>query len=328
MKSEDEQHSCNGDDLETLKARFAEIVNSLLRNISFQIPNQQYDMTIEQRVLNRMRSENFPPDYIQRHSAAIHNGVAQAVIYYPYVTAEAQDAIALYVSCCVILDETCHEIKPDLTNFSKNLLSGQPQDNELLQCMTTWLQSASELFGTFAGNMMIKDAFNFTAALILEDSLQLPSDATHFPDYFRQKTGGAESWALFAFPENLYPEDKFLSTYLPAIPALSAYLNHVNDLLSYYKEARDGETTNCVSTYALTHNMTPLQVLESYSTKIEAQIHEIRAILSKEPQMQENVEQFLQGFLFGHLAAPRYRLSELDIPAAQAAREYCYGKSG
>jgi hypothetical protein len=326
MKSEGIQDNCFGEDFTTLKARFAEIVNSFLQDISFQIPNQRYDLTLEQRIVDRMRSENFPPDFIQRLSPAIHNGIAQAVIYYPYLTAEVQDAIALYVSYLVILDETCHEIKPDLKSFSKNLLSGQPQDNKLLQCISVWLRSASDLFGTFAGNMMIKDAFNFTAAMVLEDCLQLPSDATHFSEYFRQKTGGAETWALFAFPENIYPEDKFLSTYLPAIPALVAYLNHVNDLLSFYKEARDGETTNCVSTYAMTHNMTPLQVLELYPTKLKEQTQEIRAILSKEPQMQEHVEQFLQGFLFGHLAAPRYRLCELDIPAAQAAMEYCYGK--
>jgi hypothetical protein len=71
----------------------------------------------------------------------------------------------------------------------------------------------------------------------------------------------------------------------------------VNDLLSFYKKARDGETTNCVSTYAMTHNMTtPLQVLEFYPTKLKEQIQEIRAILSKELRMQEHVEQLYRAF--------------------------------
>jgi hypothetical protein len=35
--------------------------------------------------------------------------------------------------------------------------------------------------------MMIKDAFNFTAAMVLEDCLQLPSDATHFLNIFDKR---------------------------------------------------------------------------------------------------------------------------------------------
>jgi hypothetical protein len=55
------------DDYSILKARVTEIADTFLRDISFQMPDQQNcNLEIEENVLRRLRSDNFPTDFIQR----------------------------------------------------------------------------------------------------------------------------------------------------------------------------------------------------------------------------------------------------------------------
>lgn len=46
-----------------------------------------------------------------------------------------------------------------------------------------------------------------------------------------------------------------------------------------------------------------------------------------EPQMLRDIEQFMEAYLFYHLALPRYRLFELDILEAKVAKDLLYGAS-
>lgn len=174
--------------------------------------------------------------------------------------------------------------------------------------------------------MMMKEALDYSTVFSFKRGFPLPPTAASFPIHFRQKTGILETWSLFPFPEDRYPEDKFLAIYLPAIPTLMTFVASVNDLLSFYKEARNGESFNYVCNYANTHSMQPLDVVRLCSKNIQDCIRETRAVLASEPQMLRDVDHFMEGYILFHLASPRYRLSELDIPEAKEAQRLLYGK--
>lgn len=99
---------------------------------------------------------------------------------------------------------------------------------------------------------MIKDIVDYSSGFAIETGFPLSSKAATFPAYLRQKTGILETYSLFAFPEDRYPEADFLKIYLPVVPTLMEYIDNLNDLMSFYKEARDEELFTFVCTYAHT----------------------------------------------------------------------------
>lgn len=71
--------------------------------------------------------------------------------------------------------------------------------------------------------------------------------------------------------------------------------------------------------------MSALATVRHLCKNLLAQIKEMNAILADEPQMMRDVNQFISGYIFWHLASPRYRLSELTIPQANECYSLLYG---
>lgn len=173
--------------------------------------------------------------------------------------------------------------------------------------------------------MIMKSAIDFIAAQPVEDEqdlLHLSLDTSDFPRFFRYKTGMSETYSFFLFPEDRYPEEKNLHKYLPAIPTLIQFYDQTNDLLSFYKEEFDpGDSINFVHTQARLHNITPLESLKRTQTSVAELIQKLRRIFKNEPEMLKDIERFMQGYILFHLSAKRYRLAELNIPAAIEGRK-------
>lgn len=316
------------DNIASLKSGYTQVIHDFLQDVSFQIPDRIYDHSLVGYVEDHLMSEGFSADFVEKAYPFICGGATAAVVFYPFTTIEVQRTVAIFTSYAIILEESAARIKADMRSFSHNLVTGRQQKTKILRCLTKWLRSAPGIFGPFAGSMMIKEAIEYTTAFVVEEDIAVPDKAPGFPQYFRLKTGGPESWAFFSFPENLYPEDKMLRVYLPSIPALVQFINYGNDLFSFYKEAIDGDYHNCVYTFARTHNMTTLQALHHYSMTVKKAVQEVRDILSREPQMKDHLDQFMQGYIFWHLAMPRYRLDELNILQVKKAKERLFSDRG
>ncbi|EAA64685.1 predicted protein [Aspergillus nidulans FGSC A4] len=191
-------------------------------------------------------------------------------------------------------------------------------------------------YGPFASDMIRKAIIEFiSAGLVLFNlyikffeteyagRITLALMAPGFPYFLRRKTGMAESYAFFAFPESLFPKSMFIPVYLPVIPGLVRYNNFANDLLSYCKESiLGGERFNYTVSYARTNDHTPMESLRETASSLNACVANTRATLADvgSKDLHGAVTKLFSGYAVYHYSAARYRLSELEIPELEAAK--------
>ncbi|KAL1849307.1 hypothetical protein Plec18170_007599 [Paecilomyces lecythidis] len=307
------------------KDRYADIIRKFLEDISFELPNFDYDVsTVTDRVERHFIMQNFETEFIAKVRPIIRWSAAYAVATYPFVNRQTQETIGIYTSYAIIIDDFPNDYRQDLKLFNSRVLRGAMQSNKVLQCFVEFLVNASPSFGQFGGDMIIKSSLEFVSACYFEveegQRLHFTSNAPAFPRYVRLKTGVSETYSFFAFPEYMLPEDLYLKHYLPAIPDLTDFFDYVNDIFSFYKEFTTiGDDRNFVLNSAQTHSMDIFQVLQNLCSEAREIIH--RLCVVSNVQVQSNMKQLVHGYIMYHLSQSRYRLAELGIPeAAEASR--------
>ena len=316
---------------------YEEVVNGFLRDISFQAPNLEFDTGLKLRVENRLQCYGVSQKLITEIEPCIDTATKISSFTYPFFSHGILEAIALYATYVIAIDDTTSEILPDLEAYCSQLVSGQSQRHELLRGFTKFLGDKPRLFGKFGGDMIIKGTLEFIAAAVIEHNqknVHLPCDAYGYLPFFRAKTGVAEPFAFFCFPEDTDPEDGELGKYICAIPDIMLFLGYVNDLLSFYKEEiKEEDCPGFVQNYVMVHSSTSLHALRQLRHETTKKVRKIRSILASDRIMAKRLDQFVNGYIFYHLCAERYRLDELNIPAAHTARTHFHaltkrGKEG
>ncbi|ODM23912.1 hypothetical protein SI65_01502 [Aspergillus cristatus] len=191
--------------------------------------------------------------------------------------------------------------------------------------MTSWLVQHSKDFGAFGGDMLIKSTVEYISASSYElerlgRNNANTSYASGFAEYFRWKSSGSESFAFMLFPEDMFPEEQFLDSYL--IPYIVQYMNFANNMLSFYKEELNGlDRANFIHTLTRSSGISPLEASKRTSERVVCISQDIREIVHGNTALEDAMERFLHGYLKFHLGQSRYRLIELNIAAAREAKE-------
>lgn len=166
--------------------------------------------------------------------------------------------------------------------------------------------------------MTIKSTIEFIRGCIVEreydGKMNVPFGAVNFPNYLRLKTGIAEPFAHFCFPEELYPEQQYFHIYLPVLQDLCDYINHTNDILSFYKESMLGtEGLTYIPNYATTHGCTLTTSLLEVCESVARNVSNIRTVLANHPQLLETTEEFFHGYITWHINQARYQLEDIPV---------------
>ncbi|KAJ5466234.1 terpenoid synthase [Penicillium desertorum] len=317
------EYICHGSSVS--KREYEEVVNGFLSDISFQAPDLKLDMGLKTRVENSLESHGISRGLIDQIGMCISTATKITCCAFPFVSHEAKEAIALYASYVITIDDLTSDILPDLENYVTQLILRQSHQHELLRGFTNFLGTQGELFGQFGGDMIVKGSMEFVSAAVIEQrrdkQLRLPPEASDYLVFFRAKTGVAEPFAFFCFPEDTNPEDRDLAGYIAAIPSIMLFLGYVNDLLSFYKEERKaGDCPGFIQAHAKLHGFTSFQSLYQLRNETIKEVQKVRSILSKNALMAEHINQFIHGYIFYHLCSERYKLDDLNIPAAVKAR--------
>ncbi|KAL5338232.1 isoprenoid synthase domain-containing protein [Aspergillus crustosus] len=245
---------------------------------------------------------------------------------YPFASASVQEAIASFAAYAISIDDLTSDFASDLQAYTTNLTLGCPQRHSLLQGFTTHLSEQPRVFGAYGGDMIIKGALEFISSALVEfrdmDTLKLPAEAGDFLIPFRAKTGVAEPFAFFCFPEDTHPEQDSLGKYLAIVPTIMLFLDYVNDILSFYKEnmrmklASGSDSASFIKSYARLHGISLREALQRTTVEAVDVVKRLRAVCKQDPAVFGHIEPFIQGYISFHLSFPRYKLSELDIPLA------------
>lgn len=316
----------------SLKQQCTATIDQFLRGISYRYPAEvHFDNALKKKVEDSMLKAGLSPETLTRIQPYINSSVNIAITCYAHTSPNVQESVALLTSYAITVDDLGHEFVDEMKRFVSNLLDGQSTKHVILRGFFDLMKDYDSQFGHFGGNMIVKSCIEFVCGCYLE--LERESNATEddtvkapehpeYPEYLRIKTGVAEAYAFLLFPEDLYPEEKLLHAYLPAIPYIMKYFNYVNDLLSFYKEA--DENANYISNYAVAYNITPFESFEILCERIIDIFHIINTILAPNDGLWRNIEQFLYGYAVYHMCSPRYKLAELDIPAVFEARRLLF----
>ncbi|KAG6553912.1 hypothetical protein Mapa_004829 [Marchantia paleacea] len=236
------------------------------------------------------------------------------------------DADLLYLKCC------CRK-------SYEELYSNRGSMNPILEEMILYLQTDLNPFFPKQPrhhSAIIVGTINFVEACLLEndwahgaggpDAFHYTAEMGQLQDLVRMKSGMAEIFTLFVIGDpDLVPgkylsddplEDQqfFYKKIYPLLSDLMVLLNYLNDILSLYKETRDGETHSFVFNYARSKNISPFEAMDATHDLIMDAMKSVGTLLEKSGSLdvRKAVEGMLQGYVAFHLAMNvRYRLNDV-----------------
>ncbi|ODA75813.1 hypothetical protein RJ55_08635 [Drechmeria coniospora] len=310
------------------QSEYEDMVNGFLGDIAFRPPDLSCDPELERRVKQRLRVHGVPPALIERIQGCIDAAVSVTTFTYPFTSPSCQEAIALYSAYTIGIDDLAPEMLKEVGGYTMQLTLGQPHQHPLLRGLTSFLGEQSAIFGPFGGDMIVKGTLESVSSVKLEttsdQTMDLPRAASTFLHYFRMKTGFAEAYAFFCFPEDAHPEETELVRYISSVPNIMTFLCSANDLLSFYKEETNAkEADGYVKHHAKLHRQSTIRSLRQVTKDTVQVVQNLRASFAPDEPLGRHMEQLIQGYIMYHLSSPRYKLASLRIPAAMevAARE-------
>ncbi|KAG6002503.1 hypothetical protein E4U54_000865 [Claviceps lovelessii] len=261
--------------------------------------------------------KNLSPTRRQAISHSFEVGYDYANLVVPYVPEETRLLIGRYVVLAVYTaDDSSDEagvamLEQFVQKFIKNEAHGDAFVDDYDRLLR---QDLSKHYGPFSTANIIKSCFQFLSITAVEHQYAngFPVTSDSFPDWLRLKTGDGETYALYLFPDALFPEQKLLGHFLPAIPDLAEWFDLTNDMLSYYKERVVGSEENgYIVNRAAMLGVTEMESLEVCAKQVGVLYDRITAVLSSNKDLLAAWKCAVNGYILFHIKQPRYRLNDL-----------------
>jgi Trichodiene synthase (TRI5) len=247
---------------------------------------------------------------------AAKGGAAAACWFYPLHKKEVQLAIGLFSAFSIEVDDLGGNCVEEIRNFRKNMMLGKPQ-LPLLQSFAALPSLFDQHYDRFSVDKITTGLINFMGSCALEferANFGALESSPKFPNYFRIMTGLPEAFTVFILQKDFFTPETF-KLLLQAAPEIMDYTNHVNDLLSFYKESIiSDERNNYIYQQAIAQRTSVHEVLWNLVREIMGYIDNINRTISTNPNLFRFVDAYIRGSIGFHIDVPRYRLSELDIP--------------
>ncbi|KAM6496564.1 Isoprenoid synthase domain containing protein [Amanita muscaria] len=237
-----------------------------------------------------------------------HTGVDLGAISYGHLEYETRVYVAIWGATAAACEDTCNNDIDLLKNFCHRYVNGAKHGHPLVDAYDSLLRELPKYFEPFAAETLLQSGMDFFVGLVWEYELQ-KNPATHakdFPVFMKNLAGLSRMCAMLAFPRGIS-----LRSYMEAIPGCMTYVNVINDIFSFYKEELAGESINFVSTMAESSKKTKIEVLQQLADETVETYKEVTSILSGSAEALQAFEDFVQGYLYFHVANKRYKVAEL-----------------
>ena len=143
--------------------------------------------------------------------------------------------VTVYTLFAQCLDDFTPEGLADIEGFYPRFCAGIRQPNATLEGWAQMMREAYEHWHPIAANLIVSASLNMITSTIIEHKRLVNSGAlSHggrgWAYYLRNMDGLGDAFAVFTFPQKLYPD---VSQYLEAVPDMAMYIVHANDIISY-----------------------------------------------------------------------------------------------
>ncbi|KAI0824364.1 terpenoid synthase [Trametes gibbosa] len=234
---------------------------------------------------------------------------------YPHASYQHQLLVSLFTTYVVYFDDTGGRENVDaLGRFGQRVVAREAQAHPILNRL---VHQFADMYATFprvgADSIVSATLIGVMSRYIELTSTDTPvtPGALRYPSYMRVMAGYSTAFIFFAFPKGW--RDPSDTSYLQIVPELVFLSDHINDILSSYKEALDGETDNYVHLRANASNRDPLTVLRDLCEETLDTIRRVDAITASDPPLAKIWRGFLMGYTEFHFRAKRYRLNDLQL---------------
>jgi hypothetical protein len=253
---------------------------------------------------------------------------------------KAQLAMAHYVTLLTIIDDAVtkegDKFLRDMEMFQvkmcnpdgySRLFPGNGPLHPLLENLITFLTTDFCPFflkHPILNNILIKATLDFIVACQLEvlhsgkhgSKLEATSEIQQYPAFLWVKSGIAEGFSLLLLCPLADDEDSdfFYNKIFPVLADLNDFWVNLNDLLSLYKELKEGDLLNGILLNAKVYNTSlsdAIRQVVAHSVEVHKRVMSV-ADRSGSSRFKDYMVQMYQGYFVWHLGfADRYHLDEV-----------------
>ncbi|KAK1147511.1 terpene cyclase [Aspergillus melleus] len=233
---------------------------------------------------------------------------------FPFLPMEVRKSAALYDSYQMTIDDLESEEHDSLDGLCSQLCARTEIKHPVWQRFFPFLPDFLKFYGPYVQATLLRGALEFIQATAVERTLFRGYPGSRFPDYLRRMSAQDPVQAAVCFPEEEFPQEK----YLPAIVTMEAEMQEfggtVNDLFSLYKESESAfERINHPLNRSACTGRRLIDVLYEISDNALVCQTRVRGIFESldDEYLRKRVDDFLIGYVRYHVACARYRIHDL-----------------
>ncbi|KAF5681463.1 longiborneol synthase [Fusarium denticulatum] len=242
-------------------------------------------------------------------------GYVYPVVCFPHHPFEVQRYIGIYSWLGLLLDDQAVEYLEEFSMFHQRFCADEKQPIPLLQAWADLMKLTFKYWDPLVANFIVTASLNFLNSNALEarkefHQIERTKAGRSWAWFLREKDGVGEAYAWFTFPRALCPD---ISLFLEVVPDISIWIGLTNDVLSFYKEEKAGETHNYVHNRAWYEDKNPNSVFEEIVDEITTKAQQMRLVLKNREPYLKLLNSHLLGYIAFHKLNSRYRLWEVGL---------------
>ncbi|KAJ7233052.1 hypothetical protein C8J57DRAFT_169366 [Mycena rebaudengoi] len=251
-----------------------------------------------------------------------HVRIGAAVGHYTYYhhRSTASHTIAVLASLLMAfyycVDDYCFEAR-SIAEYGSHLAAGRPQLEQGLDDLAALTSELSDMYDVITGDLLRMCTQAYVMGNHLEREMcgknpywDVSQDAPAFPAIMKTITSAATGLFLLSFPHDV-PS----TTYMQTLPDGILVHDNTADIMSYYKEAIEGEF-NRVEQIAQMHKLTGPDMLgELVKSMTGSHERVVRVLSESDPTglLVSCYEKCIVGFIIFQALHPRYKIRDFGI---------------
>ncbi|KAJ3570799.1 hypothetical protein NP233_g4171 [Leucocoprinus birnbaumii] len=220
--------------------------------------------------------------------------------------------IAVWTCLLTHVDDYYEVYADGLKEFSSRFMRQEKQMYPALDHLVEISREIADHWDTIGANIILAAELDYLTSSIIDSTIEgmefKTKMAPGFPQYTRRMSGISRAYCFEVFPRDLDVKE-----WIQVTPDLLHYIDHTNDLLSFYKEELDGESLNFVSMSTQVNGMTKIEALQQLADTTAECYHRAAQLLQSSPRSYEAFRAFCVGYVGFHSLSPRYKLTQLQL---------------
>ncbi|KAF4449577.1 longiborneol synthase [Fusarium austroafricanum] len=242
-------------------------------------------------------------------------GYMYPVVCFPHHPFEVQLYVGIYSWLGLLLDDEAGTYLDEFQMFHERFCADEKQPIPLLQGWADLMKLTFKYWDPIVANFIVSSSLNFLNSNALEarkefTGIQRTKAGGSWAWFMRDKDGVGEAYAWFTFPKTMCPD---ISCFMEMIPDLSAWIGLTNDILSFYKEEKAGETHNYIHTKGWYEDKDAQTVFEDIVADVTTKTEQMRLVLKGREPYLKLLNSHVLGYIAFHKLNSRYRLWEVGL---------------